>query len=115
MSDKMEVKQGCTVCDHEVIKAMYMELTEIIKELFLAYSDSLSLADDFSEGYEGEAKEEVAAFLQNLPTHLYRLGLFYGKMAQFLDTMNLSFETNDRVMAGRQAKERGEGAWKQKG
>lgn len=101
MSEKIEVKQECTVCNHEVIKAMHEELVAIVEELFLAYLISVTLADDFSEGYEGEAKEDVMTFLQNLPSHLYRLSLFYGKMAQFLDTMNLSLEANDQAMAGR--------------
>ena len=76
-----------------------MELSNIQTALFGAYEQAAALATEFSESYEGEAKEEVVSFLENLPIHIYKLALFYGKMAQYVFVAKLSFETNDQTMA----------------
>ncbi|MCM1155916.1 MAG: hypothetical protein NC314_04350 [Roseburia sp.] len=101
MSEKTENKQKSTVCNLETMFSSYMELTSIQTALYEAYEQAATLATDFSESYEGEAKDEVVLFLENLPLHIYKLSLFYGKMAQFVSMTGMSFMTNDQIMAGR--------------
>lgn len=101
MSEKADAKQKKTVCDPVALGDAYLELTNIQTALYGAYEQASTLAADFSEGYEGEAKDEVMLFLESLPMHIYRLSLFYGKMAQFLIMTYQSFMTNDRTMAGK--------------
>lgn len=99
MSNKADAKGKKTVCDLNVMWEAYMELTNIQTVLFGAYEQAETLAADFSESYEGEAKEEVELFLEKLPMHIYKLTLFYGKMAQFVTMTSMSFMSNDQTMA----------------
>lgn len=99
MSNKADAEEKKTVCDLNVMLDIYMELTNIQTTLFAAYEQASTLAGDFSENYEGEAKDEVALFLEKLPLHIYKLSLFYGKMAQFVITTIMSFASNDQAMA----------------
>lgn len=99
MSKKAETKQEKTVCNLNVMLATYLELSSIQAVLFGAYEQTETLAADFSESYEGEATEEVVCFLENLPIHIFRLALFYGKMAQFISMTADSFMSSDQAMA----------------
>ncbi len=99
MSNKADVKEKKTVCDLNAMLDIYMELTNIQTTLFTAYEQVAPLAGKFSENYEGEAKDEVALFLEKLPRHIYKLSLFYGKMAQFVIATIMSFASNDQAMA----------------
>ena len=101
MSEKADAKQKKTVCDLVALWDAYNELTNIQTTLYEAYEQVSTLATDFSESYEGEAKDEVVLFLENLPIHIYRLSLFYGKMAQFIYMTRQSFMTNDQTMANK--------------
>lgn len=99
MSKKADTKERKTVCNLNVMLGAYQELTNIQTDLFEAYERAVTLAADFSESYEGEAKEEVVLFLDNLPIHIFKLSLFYGKMAQFVYMTKMSFMSNDQTMA----------------
>lgn len=99
MSKKADAKQKRTVCDLSMMGGAYIELTNIQTALFGAYEQAATLAGDFSESYEGEARDEVVLFLEKLPLHIYKLSLFYGKMAQFVITTSISFASNDQTMA----------------
>lgn len=99
MSKKAETKQEKTVCNLNVMLEAFLELTNIQTVLYGAYEQMENLATDFSESYEGEATEEVVCFLENLPIHIFRLALFYGKMAQFVCKTANSFMSNDQTMA----------------
>ena len=99
MSNKADAEEKMTVCDFSMMWAAFMELTNIQATLFGAYEQVAPLAGEFSENYEGEAKDEVALFLEKLPVHIYKLSLFYGKMAQFVIATIMSFASNDQAMA----------------
>lgn len=99
MSEKPKTKENKTVCNLSAMFGAYMELTNIQTALFGAYEQAAALTAEFSESYEGEAKEEVVIFLENLPMHIYKLALFYGKMAQYVVMTCMSFEANDQAMA----------------
>ena len=99
MSEKADAKQKKTVFDLIAMAGAYQELSNIQTALYGAYEQASTLATDFSESYEGKAKDEVVLFLESLPIHIYRLSLFYGKMAQFIYMTRLSFMTNDQIMA----------------
>lgn len=99
MSNKADAKEKMTVCDFSMMWAAFMELTNIQAALFGAYEQAAPLAGKFSESYEGEARDEVALFLEKLPVHIYKLSLFYGKMAQFVVKTRMSFASNDQTMA----------------
>lgn len=99
MSKKADGKGQKTVCNHEAMMEAFTELSNIQTALFGAYEQAAALSADFSESYEGEAKEEVMIFLNNLPIHLYKLTLFYGKMAQYVYVTKMSFKTSDQTMA----------------
>lgn len=99
MSKEADVKEQKTTCNCGVMEEAFMELSNIQTALYGAYEQAAALAADFSESYEGEAKEEVVTFLNNLPMHIYKLALFYGKMAQYVFVTKMSFELNDQTMA----------------
>lgn len=99
MSENLKTKENKTVCNLNIMFGAFMELSNIQTALFGAYEQAAALSAEFSESYEGEAKEEVVAFLENLPIHIYKLALFYGKMAQYVTMTCMSFEANDQDMA----------------
>ena len=63
------------------------------------YNKAVNLATDFTESYEGEVAPQVPLFLESLPQHIYKLKLFYGKMAQYVAITSASFSTNDKRIA----------------
>lgn len=95
----MENKEIITRCNYAELGAAYMTLTEIAEILITAYEKAAGMASEFSECYEGEAVEEVLTFLNSLPQHLYKMSLFYGKMAQFVIMSLSSFAANDSTMS----------------
>lgn len=99
MSEKPNAKEGKTVCNSGVMLAIFTELSKIQTTLLEIREKAAALSAEFSESYEGEAKEEVVAFLENLPIHIYKLALFYGKMAQYVFVTKMSFDVNDQDMA----------------
>lgn len=87
-----------TVCNPEQMTAAAGMLRDIAESLKDAYEKAEPLAADFTEAYEGIAVTEVTTFLENLPAHIYRLNLFYNKMAEFVDWTTRSFMSNDEAM-----------------
>ena len=77
----------------------YATLFEVSESLLSAYEKATGLAADFTEAYEGIAVDEVVPFLESLPQHIYKLKLFYGKMAQYVAITSASFSTNDKRIA----------------
>ena len=98
MSKKADAKGSKTVCNHTVMEGSCQTLVNMAMNLFLAYEMLQGLEAQFVESYEGEAMPEVAQFLQNLPLHINKLSLFYNKMAQYVQTANDSFKSNDQNM-----------------
>lgn len=99
MSEIAEVKETKTVCNLCAMLGAFMELSNIQAALFEAYKQAAALEADFEKSYEGEAKIEVMTFLEYLPLHIFKLALFYGKMAQYVTVTSMSFESNDQAMA----------------
>ena len=66
--------------------------------MYIAHEKASGLSAAFAEGYEGDATEEVGMFLANLPTHIYRLILFYTKMGDYIVMTSQSFMENDNKM-----------------
>lgn len=98
MSDTTNIL-SMTVCNPNQMTAAEGMLYEIAEDLKTAYEKAETLSADFTEAYEGEAVTEVTAFLDNLPAHIYRLNLFYNKMAQFVALTREAFMKNDQAMS----------------
>lgn len=52
----------------------------------------------FEESYEGEAKETMEVFLENLPKHIRKLRILYQKLDEFIYMTSASFLSNDTAM-----------------
>lgn len=98
MSDTTN-KGNKTVCNYQTMFLSNSILSEIAERLAEAYQLTSGLSQEFQESYEGEAEEEVSLFLENLPKHLYKLSLFYGRMAQYVAVTTASFAVNDETLA----------------
>lgn len=99
MSKKAENKeQATTVCSHTVMQEAVHTLGSMEDSLFSAYEMTQTLLAEFTASYEGDAKEEVSAFLENLPLHIYKLRLLYNKMSGFVQATDSSFQSNDKSM-----------------
>lgn len=103
MSDTAN-KESITVCNYQTMATSYSSLCEIAESLLDAYNKAVNLAVDFTESYEGEAATQVVLFLESLPQHLYKLQLFYGKMAQYVAVASASFSMNDETIAEKMGK-----------
>lgn len=87
-----------TNCNHEAMVTCYLALNAIMQELNTAYQTVCEINTDFQSAYEGDAKEEIDMFLTNLPRQIYRLALFYEKMASFVMLTSQSFQESDNKM-----------------
>lgn len=58
----------------------------------------VDLCSELETSYEGDAKAEINMFLVNLSRHIYRLALFYSKMASFVTLTSQSLKNSDNKM-----------------
>lgn len=89
---------GNTVCNHETMATCYLALIAITQELNTAYTKVVDLCSELETSYEGDAKAEINMFLVNLSRHIYRLALFYSKMASFVTLTSQSLKNSDNKM-----------------
>lgn len=87
-----------TVCNQNAILGYYMMMADIIANLQTAYDKASELLAVFDVCYLGEARDEVMTFLENLPLHIDRLELLYGKLLEFTVATAQTFLTNDALM-----------------
>lgn len=87
-----------TVYNYENMALCCKDLLMITLKLRDAKEKAERLISEFDNAYEGEAKTEVGMFLVSLPTHIYRLELFYKKMMDFISITSEAFQGNDTRM-----------------
>lgn len=87
-----------STCDPQAMTEFDATLREIDELLEEAKRKASRLFSEFDSAYEGEAKEEVLLFLNNLPKHIYRLQILYKKQDDFVCMTMQSFLQNDKEM-----------------
>lgn len=95
MSDNKNAKSGCK---KEKMQGFNMTLKEIDELLEGAGTQAEELLPKFEESYEGEAKETMEVFLENLPKHIGKLRILYQKLDEFIYVTAASFLSNDTAM-----------------
>ena len=93
MGDPNEV-----VCKYEKMEEWKVTLENVNQTMEMLVLKSAECQLLFQEAYVGDALTEVNDFFDSLIEHLYRLSVFYTKMAQFIDTTNTSFSESDTKM-----------------
>mgnify|MGYP003297702677 CR=1 FL=1 len=84
-----------TGCNQNAMLGYYLIILGIVGSLQGAYERATTLAADFEECYDGDAKAEVLMFLESLPLHIYRLTLLYSKLGDFVTITAQSLFNSD--------------------
>lgn len=93
MGENTEIK-----CKQEKMAEWYIAIQEIAIELANEKEKTDKIYLQFTDAYEGDAKEEINMFLTSLSGNLGRLTSFYSKMASYISVTAQSFMASDTKM-----------------